>query len=116
MTDVHVTIPHPIVKEASSFTATAYFRVAGAASAPATNAKYRIDNLSTGSKVVDWTSLTPAVSISISITSAHNKILNNTNNFERLQLTVVSDRGETSANYGTVEWKVENVYGYTGNT
>ena len=116
MTDVFVTVPNTIVKESSSFTATAYFRVAGAASASVTNSQYRIDNLTTGSKVADWTALTPAVSIEIPITSAHNKILNNSDRFEKLQLTVASDRGETSATYDTVIWKVENIYGYTANT
>ncbi len=116
MTDVHIQIPDPFINEASSFTATAYFRVNGAASAPATNAKYRIDNLQTGSQVVDWTALTPAVSISIPITSAHNKILNNSNRIEKIQLTVAADRGETNATYGTVTWNIENIYGYTGNT
>ena len=116
MTDVHVQVPDPIVKEASSFTATAHFRVDGAASAPSTNVKYRLDNLQTGTQVKDWTDVTPAVSVTISITSAHNKILNNSNRIEKMQLTVAADRGETNATYGTVTWDIENVYGYTANT
>jgi len=116
MTDVYITIPSLTVQEAGSFTATAYFRVAGAASASATSSSYRIDNITTGAELQDWTALTPAVSISISVTSAHNKIQQTTNRVEKVQLTVASDRGETSANYDSVIWTIENKYGYTGNT
>ena len=116
MTDVFVQVPDPIVKEGHSFTATAYFRVDGAASAPGTNIKYRLDNLQTGTQVLDWTDVTPAVSVSIAITSAQNAILNNSNRIEKMQLTVAADRGETNATYGKVTWNIENVYVYTGNT
>jgi len=115
MTDVYIALPEPKVQEGASFTATAYFRSGGAASAPATNVKYRVDNLSTRKELTDWTSVTPAVSVSITITSAHNKIQQNTNDREIIQLTVAADRGETSANYDSVIWQVENVYGYTKN-
>ena len=116
MTDVYITIPETIVQEAGSFTATAYFRLAGTASASATSSSYRVDNLSTGKQLADWTALTPAVSISIAITSAHNKIQQTTNSREKVQLTVASDRGQTSANYDSISWTIENKYGYTGNT
>ena len=116
MTDVHIVIPNPLINEATSFTATAYFRLNGSASASSVNSKYRIDNLSTGKELADWTTLTPAVSIDIPITSAHNKIQQPSNKTEKIRLTVASDRGETSATYSTVIWKVRNYYGYTGNT
>ena len=116
MTDVHIQIPEPRVQEASSFSATAYFRSGGSASASATSSSYRIDNLTSGKKMQDWTALTPAVSISIPITSAHNKIQNDQTLSERVQLIVASDRGQTNANYDSVTWTIENRYGYLGNT
>ncbi len=116
MTDVYITIPETIVQESGSFTATAYFRLAGTASASATNSQYRLDNISTGKELLDWTALTPAVSISIAITSAHNKIQQTTNRIEKVQLTVASDRGQTSANYDSITWVIENKHGYTANT
>ena len=116
MTSVHIQIPEPTVQESSSFTATAYFRSGGSASASVTNSKYRVDNLASGKQLKDWTDLTPAVSIEIPITSAMNKIQSNTNRIEKIQLTVASDRGEASATYDRVTWNIENVYGYLGNT
>jgi len=118
MTDVHVKIPHPDINEGNSFTATAYFRNAstGAAEAPTTNVKYRLDNVSTGQQILDWTSATPASEVSISITSAHNKILSRqAHKQEIVQLVVAADRGETSANYSTIQWKINNVFGYYDN-
>ena len=115
MTDVYIKTPEPLVNENSSFTATAYFRSGGTASASATNSQYRVDNLSTGKELKDWTSLTPAVSINISILSAWNKIQDDSNDFEEMQLTVASDRGETGATYSNVTWKVKNIYGYIKN-
>ncbi len=116
MTDVYIKIPEPRVLDGSSFTATAYFRSSGAASASATNSRYRIDNLSTGKEMSGWAALTPAVSIDIAITSAHNKIQNDQSLSERVQLVVASDRGETNATYDSVTWTIENRYGYLGNT
>ena len=115
MTDVYVTVPKPIIKENTAFDATAYFRVGSAASAPATNVQYRVDNISTETQLVDWTSVTPAVSVTISIPSAYNKMQRDSNTWEKMQLTVASDRGQTVATYGTAIWKVENVYGYIKN-
>jgi hypothetical protein len=70
---VSIQIPKPRVKEGSSFTATAYFRAAGAASTP-TNVYYRIDNLTTGETIADWASIGTAGNISVSITATHNAI------------------------------------------
>ena len=116
MTDVHIKIPNPLVKEHSSFTAVAYFRVAGAASAPATNIKYRVDNITRGKQLLDWTSVSVATTVDIAITSAHNAILDNTNRIEKVQLTVAADKGETNATYATIDWNVQNVYGYRDNS
>lgn len=110
MTDVFISIPELVVKEGSSFTATAYFRLAGTASA-STTAKYRIDCLTTGKELTDWTALTPAVSISIPITATHNAIQWQSNRIEKKQLTVASDPGETDQTRTKRTWNVENIEG-----
>jgi len=108
MTDVYISIPVVKTQEGSSFNATAYFRSAGSASA-STTAKYRVDCLTTGKQLTDWTSLTPAVSISIALTATHNAIQWQSNRFERKQLIVASDPGETDQTRDKVTWKVENI-------
>jgi hypothetical protein len=99
------------VKEGSAFTATAYFRTAGDAVVP-TNAYYRIDNLTGGSVVKDWTSLTPASSISIAVTSTYDALNSQCNKTEKLQITVDADHGLSTQVRTTAEWLVENVRGF----
>ena len=108
MTDVHVSIPIIKTQEGSSFNATAYFRSGGSASA-STTAKYRVDCLTTGKELTDWTSLTPAVSISIALTATHNAIQWQSNRIEKKQLIVASDPGETDQTRDKVTWIVENI-------
>ena len=108
MTDVYVSIPVTKTQEGSSFNATAYFRSGGSASA-STTAKYRVDCLTTGKELQDWTTLIPALSISIPITATFNAIQWQTNRFEKKQLIVASDPGETDQTRDKVVWKVENI-------
>jgi hypothetical protein len=108
MTDVHISIPVTHVQEGSSFDSIAYFRSAGAASA-STTAKYRVDCLTTGKELTDWTSLTPAVSISIALTATHNAIQQQGNKTERKQLIVASDPDTATQTRDKVIWKVINI-------
>lgn len=112
MTDtVAIQIPRPRVKEGSAFTATAYFRDAGAASTP-TNVQYRIDNLTTGENIADWTTVAAAANVSISVTATHNAIRSQCNRAERLQLTVDADHGLATQVRESVVYEVENVHGF----
>jgi hypothetical protein len=108
---VAIQIPKPRVKEGSSFTATAYFRASGAASTP-TNVYYRIDNLTTGEAKADWTSVSAAANVSISVTATHNAIGSQSNRTEKLQLTVAADHGLSTQVRNFAEWEVENVRGF----
>ena len=110
MPDTFVTVPKPIVDERSSFSATSYFRSGESASAP-TTAHYRIDCLATGTTIVDWTSLSAAVSITIPVTSANNKIQGG-NRLERKQMTVAADKGTTTETRDVVTWQVRNIGGF----
>jgi hypothetical protein len=108
MTDVYISIPVTSTQEGSSFNAIAYFRLAGTASA-STTAKYRVDCLTTGKELTDWTTLTPAVSISIALTATHNAIQRQTNTWERKQLIVASDPDAADQTRDKVTWKVTNL-------
>ena len=108
--DVYISMPVTVVQEGSAFAAIAYFRdTAGAAGASAT-AKYRVDCLTTGKELTDWTTLTPAVSISIALTATHNAIQSQGNRFERKQLIVASDPDAADQTRDQATWKVENLH------
>lgn len=108
MTDVYINVPATQVQEGSSFNATAYFRSAGSASAPST-AKYRVDCKTTGKVLQDWTSLTPAVSISIPITATFNAIQGQSNRIEKKQLIVASDPDAATQTRAIRTWNVSNL-------
>ena len=108
MTDVYVSIPSTQTQEGSSFTATAYFRSGGSASASST-AKYRVDCKTTGKILQDWTSLTPAVSISIPITATFNAIQSQSNRIEKKQLIVASDPDAAGQTRAIRTWNVSNL-------
>ena len=108
---VHINIPLLNQKEGTSFNATAYFRSGDAASAP-TTASYRLDCLSTGTVLQDWTSLTPAVSITIPITATNNAIQDNSNRYEKKQLTVAANPDTATQEREYVTYKIENIRGF----
>jgi L-rhamnose isomerase len=110
MAEVGIQIPRTRFKEGSAFTATAHFRSNGAASTP-TNVYYRIDNLTTCKVVADWTSVSPASSVSIPVTASQNKIDDECNPREILQLTVDSDHDLSTQVREIAVWEVENVRG-----
>jgi choline dehydrogenase-like flavoprotein len=111
MTDVYITLPKPQTNEGSSFTATAYFRSGDAEDTP-TVAKYRVDCLTTGKKLTDWTSLTPSVSNSITMTATHNAMQDENNTRERKQITVAANPDTSTAVINTAYWDVINNQAY----
>jgi hypothetical protein len=108
---VHVVIPYPRQNEGSSFVATAYFRSGDAASTPS-SARYRIDCLTTQKQIRDWTSLTPASSISITVENTDNAIQDDYNDTETRQLMVEENTG-TSQHRAVARWDIYNLYGVT---
>jgi len=111
MPEVYINIPQLEQQEGSSFNATAYFRNGEAAEAP-TTAKYRIDCLKTGTVLQEWTTLSPAVSNSIAITAAHNAIQDQSNKFEKKQLTVAANPDTATQFRAVTTWKVKNIRGF----
>jgi hypothetical protein len=112
MDQVTVKIPRLSVREGSAFTATAYFRDrATAASSTPTSAKYRVDCLTTRKQLTDWTALTPAGSIEIAMAGTHSDIQDDSNQYERKQLTVAGDYGLATQVMETATWQVVNAFG-----
>ena len=111
MTDVFISVPNPITIEGSSFNVTAYFRDSSNAAEAPTTSKYRIDCLSTGKELLDWTTLTPAVSNSIAITATYNAIQNSSNTTEKKQITVAANPGGATQTRDVAIWLTENVSG-----
>jgi len=109
--EVFINTPQLAFKEGSAFTATAYFRDNDTALAP-TTASYRVDCLTTGKVLTDWTTLTPAASIAISITPTENAIQDDSNRTEKKQITVSADPDTTTQVRGTVTYKVQDIRGF----
>lgn len=100
------------IQEQSTLVIGARFRNrASVADAVPTNVKYRIDDLATGSQLLDWTSVTPAASVNITITALQNAIRNDANSIETKQLTVASDYGLSTQYIDRTTWDVRNLKG-----
>lgn len=116
---VEIQIPKPKVSENDAFTATAYFRTRSTKVADTpTTVEYRVDNITTRTTQMEWTTVTPGTSVSISILPAHNAIQQashtwglGTTREEKVQLIVVADRGLSTQAVGHVTWKVRNLFG-----
>lgn len=109
---VEISLPKTQFNERSAFTATARFRTrsTAAASTP-TTVHYKISNLTTATNVLDWTSVSAASEVSISVTGAQNKIRNNEDQMERMELLVVADKGLSTEVVAQATYRIRNVYG-----
>jgi hypothetical protein len=110
---IAIQLPKPNFGEGSSFTLTAYFRnraTAAAATTP-TTVDVRLDCLTTGITLRDWTTVTPAANVSIAVTGAENAIQNAGNKREQKQVTIMLDEGLDTQLREIAIWTVENLYG-----
>lgn len=102
------------VKEKSQLPITVYFRDrATRAAVSPTTVSYRLDCLTTGQQLKDWTGATPGSSVTITVTPTENAIQFNGNNREKKQLTIVADQDLATQFLETFVYEVENVYGTT---
>lgn len=100
------------VKEGSQFKATARFRDrATDADVIPTTVRYRIDCLTTGRQILDWTVITPGTTAAITVTSAQNAMQDQCNRCERKQITVAADYGSSTQFNETLTYDVKNVAG-----
>jgi hypothetical protein len=72
--------------------------------------KYRIDCLTTGRTIREFTSITPATEMEITVTSTDNAIQNDRNKREKRQLTIVAnDDSDTQfVDPDPLQWWVNN--------
>jgi hypothetical protein len=122
---VRITISHRLLgnatPERSAFTATAAFfddSVEPWTVSTPTTADYRIDRIRAGDpgcydEVLAWTSLTPATSINIPVTSANNAISFDYSRDELRQITVRANAGLATQYQGTLRYRVTNLAGQT---
>jgi hypothetical protein len=75
-----------------------------------TNIRYRIDDLTTGSAVVDWTSVSADDEIEITVTPTQNAMQDECHDREVRQVVVAADYGLSSQFIDSVEYVVENVW------
>lgn len=109
---IEIQIPKTIVNESQAFKATAYHRVRSTKlPTTPTTVEYRIDCLTTQTVLRDWTTVTPGITNSITITSADNAIQDNTNHREKKQIVVKSDDGLDTQAIGETIWLVKNIRG-----
>jgi hypothetical protein len=76
-----------------------------------TTARYKIECLTNKRNIRNWTTLTVAQEIDISIEPDDNVILTEGSRVERRQMTVQTDYGTTTQNVFTREWDVRNLQG-----
>lgn len=79
-------------------------------SAP-TTVSYRIDCLTTGYPVRDWTIVSSGSSVTLPISSSDNAILDNTQSREKKLLTVLANSGLSTQCQSTYAWQVVNLPG-----
>jgi len=110
---VEIQLPITKVLEATTLTATAYYRNrATKAAVTPTTVHYRIDCLTTDKELVAWTVVAvPGENNDITLTSAMNAIQEGINNIERKQITVKTDDGLSTQAIGQALWTVENLRG-----
>lgn len=68
--------PTPRVNEGEAFRVTLRPLSADLAATTPTTMRYRLDDLNQGTAILDWTTLTPATSVNVVISSAQNAIRN----------------------------------------
>lgn len=101
--------PRDRINERSSLTVIARFRDrATEADVTPTNVKYRIDNLSSGAQILDWTAVTPGTEVSIVTTPDQNDCTVR-DETQRNMLTVAADYALATQYNETFEYTLRNL-------
>ena len=75
------------------------------------SADYRVDCLSSGSEIRNWTALTPATSVSIPLTGDDNRIVDGRHSREMRQLVVRYTDGSGNEQKSQAQYRVDNLQG-----
>lgn len=109
---VAISLPKTTVNERSQITATANFRTRSTAEAATpTTVHYKVSNLQTKETVQEWTSVSAASQVTITLTGEMNKIRDNTHVHEKMELLVSADKGLSTEFIGRATYRIRNVYG-----
>lgn len=101
--------PVPRITEGAAFRVTLRPLNADLAATTPTTMRYRIDDVDQGIAILDWTSLTPATSVNVVITSAQNAIRNDLC-VERRQLVFEASDSDGPIRR-TLDYDIENIQG-----
>jgi hypothetical protein len=100
------------IRESSQHTIDVKFKQRSDASLQVpTNIAYRIDCLTTGATIADWTSVSADDEITVTVTPTQNALQDQCNKVERRQLTVAADRSLSTQFMDSVVFELENLYG-----
>lgn len=97
------------VTEASAAQFTAEFYDNAWAATTPTSVRYRVDDARTGSELAGWAAVSPASSVTITVTAAQNAIVDDVNNTERRLLTVQADNALASQVTAAYVFEVTNL-------
>lgn len=97
------------VNEGSTAYVTATFRDKAGQLAQPTSVSYRIDCVSNGQQIVDDTSATPGTSVEITLSAAHNAILDPKRARELRRVTVTGSYGADDAVVEQYDYWVRNL-------
>jgi hypothetical protein len=101
------------VSAGSAVAVTADFRTRSSASASTpTSVRYRVDCLTTGRQIINWTEVSPASSVTITIPGTSNEIVDSSNNLEVRQIHVIADYGLSTQLAASKEWRVRNILNF----
>ena len=105
--------PTRIVNEQSTMVVSARFRnrAAAADATTPTNVKYQITDVPSGTILTDFTTVTPANPVSITLSTTQTKILNDTRGQEKKRLTIVADYGLATQFLDSMTFEVRNLSG-----
>lgn len=76
-------------------------------------ARYRIDCQTTNTVILDWTVLTPAASVAVTVTSGQNSIVDDSNRYEKKVMAVEANYDMDSQYTDSFVWTVKNLQGFT---
>jgi hypothetical protein len=101
----------PLFTEGSTCVVTANFYAAstGLPFTPA-SVTYRVDDINSGASIVATTSVTPAPSVSITVTGAQNALLSDMRYLEDHQLTVTVEDSYGNVANVPIRWLVQRVF------
>lgn len=106
------TLPKDRWKEQSQIAVGARFRDRAIADeVTPTNVRYRLDCLTTGIEILDWTAVSPGETVTVTVTPTQNKIQHDFNRTERKQLMIAADYGLSTQFVESIDWEVTNLRG-----